>query len=345
MSLSTSPKIFPEAGRDYDILALRGALTRGKILFVDGTNGSDTNDGLDGWSNAKATIQAAVTAGTAFDTVLIAAKAMAAGATDPGSYSESIIIPATHEGMALVGVSRGRTQGGLPQIKPAGAANGACLTIRSCGCHIQNLGFNGNSTAGAPINNGILLDDDNSTKTAIGTTIENCHFKNCAGSTVTSGATGGAIVWSAAGGAWQTHIKGNRFYKNVADVCLLGTSQTVPQDVIIEDNIFSGPAASVDCNLYLAGGSGMNGVIIRNNVFGQLPAIGSGAVKRYIYATGCVGMAVQNFFGCQTSGTGGTPITFKVSGTGAEIPVTLHMAGNFGQSITIDATGGEVSIA
>ena len=57
------------------------------------------------------------------------------------------------------------------------------------------------------------------------------------------------------------------------------------------------------------------------------------------------GMVTRNVFGCQTSGTGGTPITFKAAGTGAMIPTTVHVAGNFGQSITIDATGGEVSIA
>jgi hypothetical protein len=131
-------------------------------------------------------------------------------------------------------------------------------------------------------------------------------------------------------------------YKNVADVCLLGTSTSVPQDVIIEDNAFSGPAASVDCNLFLkGGGSGMNGVIVRNNVFNQLPSLGTQA--RYIVATGCVGMLVGNTFGCQTNGTGGTRMTFKVGGSAAEIPTTMHVAGNFGQ--TIHATeSGEVSI-
>jgi hypothetical protein len=56
-------------------------------------------------------------------------------------------------------------------------------------------------------------------------------------------------------------------------------------------------------------------------------------------------MLVGNTFGCQTSGTGGTRITFAAAGTGALIPTTMHAAGNFGQSITADATGGEISIA
>lgn len=341
MSVTTSenPYLFAQS-----LAALNYIYPFGTTRFVDGTNGADTNNGAS-WGNAFATIQAAVTASSAGDTVVIAPKTITAGATDPTSYAESIIIPAAKTSLSLVGVSRGRTQMGLPQIKPAGAVNAACLTIRAGGCRIVNLGFNGNSTAGAPINFGIVLDDDGSTKSACGTTIENCHFKNCAGSTVADATTGGAIVWSANGGAWQVLIKGNRFYKNTADVCLLGTSVSVPQDVIIEDNIFSGAAADVDCNLWLkGGGSGMNGVIIRNNVFGQLPALSAGAVKRYIDATGCVGMLVGNTFGCQTSDAGGATLTFLAAGTAAKIPTTMHVANNWGQSITAKESG-EVNIA
>jgi hypothetical protein len=241
----------------------------------------------------------------------------------------------------LIGISRGRTQGGLPQIKK-GSGTTALLTVRAPGCLIKNIGFNGIKTADSTQTLvGILLDDDNSTKTAWGTTIEGCHFKNCAGSTgSTNGAAGGAITWAATGCAWQVLIKGCRFYKNVADIVLLGTSQTVPQDVIIEDNIFSGPAANVDCNLYLAGGSGMNGVIIRNNVFQQLPSLGT--VARYIDATGCVGMLVGNDFGCLTANTG-TTLTFLAAGTAAKIPTTMHVVNNYGQSNTAGESG-EINI-
>jgi hypothetical protein len=315
----------------------------GNTIFVDGTNGADTNNGAS-WGNAFATIQAAVTASSAGDTIVIAAKKITAGSTDPTDYAETVIIPATKSSLSLIGVSRGRTQGGLPQIKP-GSGSTALLTIRASGCYIKNIGFNGVKSAdGTQLLIGILLDDDGSTKSAIGTTIEGCHFKNCAGSNVLSSVTGGAITWSANGGAWQALIKGNRFYKNVCDVSLMGTSVSVPQDVVIEDNVFSGPASVVDCNLFLkGGGSGMNGVTIRSNTFQQLPALSSGVNARYIIATGCVGMLVGNTFGCQTNGTGGTRMTFKVGGTAAEIPTTMHVAGNFGQTIHASESG-EVSI-
>ncbi len=308
----------------------------GTTRFVDGTNGADGNNGAS-WGNAYATIQAAVTASSAGDTIYIASKTITDFTGDPTSYAETIIIPATKPNLSLIGVSRGRTQGGLPQIKKGSGAV-ALLTIRAAGCFIKGIGFNGTGSTGG----GILLDDDYSTKTAFGTTIEGCHFKGCVGTTATDARTGGAIQWSSAGNAWQVHIKGNRFYKNVGDVVLLGTSSTVPQDVLIEDNIFSGPAASVDCNLYLAGGSGMNGVIIRNNTFQQLPAIGSGSVVRFIDATGCVGMLVGNDFGAQSSNTG-TTLTWLAAGTAAKIPTTMHVARNWGQSITA-AESGEINI-
>jgi hypothetical protein len=323
---------------------IAGALTNGDTWFVDGTNGSATGDGRS-WSTALSTIQAAVTAATEGDVIYIAPKSIAAGETDPSSYAETVIIPAGKANLSLIGLNRGRTQGGLPQIKK-GSGTTALLTVRSPGCLIANIGFNGIWTADSTQSLvGILLDDDSLTKSAFGTTIVGCHFKNCAGSTgSTNAATGGAITWSTLGNAWQVLIQGCRFYKNVGDIVLIGTSGSVPQDVIIEDNVFSGPAANVDCNLYLAGGSGMNGVIVRNNTFGQLPAIGSGTNARYIKATGCVGMLVGNTFGCQTASTGGTRITFKADGTGAFIPTTMHVAGNYGQSITASETG-EISIA
>jgi hypothetical protein len=323
---------------------IAGANTNKNVLYVDGTNGSDGNTGK-GWSSAKATIQGAIDAAVAGDIIFIAPKAMSAGDTDPSSYAETLTIAAAKSSLSLIGLSRGRTQGGLPQIKK-GSGTTAMLTIRAPGCLIANLGFNGVGASPTFYQSlvGILLDDDASTKTAFGTTIMNCHFKNCAGSAAsTNAAEGGAITWSL-GGAWQTRIIGCRFYKNVGDIVVVGTSTSVPQDVIIEDCVMSGPAANVDCNIYVAS-SGVNGIIIRNCSFGQLPALG-GTNDRYIkMASGTVGMIEGCTFGCQTSGTGGTMLTFKSGGTAGDFPTTVHIAKCFGQSITADATGGEISIA
>jgi hypothetical protein len=341
MSTSTAKNVYPPAQAEADQIELHDNFGRGKSLFVDKTNGSDTYSGLDEWANAKATIQAAVTASEAFDTIYIAAGAIAETETDPNSYAERVIVPNTHEGLAIIGVSRGRTQGGLPQMKPGGTTTGACITVRAPGCLIKNMGFNGNSTAGAPLVNGISLEDNGTTKVAFGTTIENCHFKNCAGSTVTNAATGGGILLS--GAPWQVLIKGCRFYKCVADIVSASTYSDL-QDLVIEDCIMSGNAADTDCNIHLiAGDGGILGLTINRCIFNQLPALSAGSVKRYLMLTGCTGMITNCMFGCQTSTTG-TTMTFQAAGSAAYIPTTVHVASCYGQTITASESG-EITIA
>jgi hypothetical protein len=310
----------------------------GDVWYVDGTNGNDANNGK-AWTSAFALIQTAVTAAGPGDTIYITAKDLTDFTGDPTSYTENIVIPAATSNLSLIGVSRGRTQGGLPQIKVGTTTTQALLTIRAPGCLIMNLGFNGAGATGG----GILLDDDYATKSAFGTSIIGCHLKNCVGTTATNAATGGAIMWTTAGNAWQVLISGNRFYKNVGDIVLMGTTNTRPQDVVIENNQFSGYAAYTDCNIY-CGGSGFGSVNINNNVFGQLPALGSGTNKRYMILTGTLsGMVTNNTFGCLTANTG-TTITFNAAGTGAAIPTTVHVARNYGQSNTAGESG-EINIA
>lgn len=302
----------------------------GHVYFVDGTHGADTYDG-ETLESALATIDAAVGKCQAGDTIYVLAKEMAATDTDPGSYAETITLDVPQ--VSVIGVSRGRTQGGMPQVKK-GSGSTALLTIAAPGCLVMNMGFNGVSCTGG----GILMNDDGGTTyAAFGTSIIGCHFKNCVGSTATNAATGGAIMWSANGGAWQTLIRGNRFYKNVGDVVLKGTGSSVPQDVVIEDNVFSGPAANVDCNLFLkGGGDGINGLIVRNNVFTAIPALSSGVNAKFMDLTGCVGILCGNMFACEDGRTFGA--------AGDElVPTTVFMAGNFSEKAAAQvANGGDV---
>lgn len=293
------------------------------VFFVDGDLGSDSNSG-NSPTNAKLTIQSAVDAASAGDTIYIKAKDIHAASSDPESYAEAVVIPNDKPQLRLIGVSSGKTQGGLPQWKgSATATTSVILTIRSGGCLIANLGFNGAGTTGG----GILLDSDGgTTKDAFGTTIIGCHFKNCKGSTATDCRTGGAIMWSANGGSWQVRIVNNVFYKNVGDVILKGTSVSVPQDVVIQGNTFQGTATAVDCHLFLTGGgSGMLGVTVDSNTFADvLPALSSGSIVRYADLTGCTGIFSNNVFGCTDTTTG-----FGAARASAKIPTTVGIAHNY----------------
>ncbi len=323
-ALKYGAKILPS-----EVAGMNAPLSNGKVIFVDG----DMSSGGAGttFDNAYATIQAAINAASAGDLIQVAEKTLISAAngsgaggtaTDPVSYTEALTIPDGKSHLTIQGISRGRTQGGLPQLKIGSTTTSPLLTIQAAGCLITGLGFNGAGATGG----GILLDDDAGTTTAVfGTTIAGCHFKNCKGTTATDSRTGGAIMWTADGGAWQTLISGNDFYKNVGDIVLKGTSVSVPQDVVIEDNTFMGTAATVDCHIYLAGGSGMANVVVNNNVFaGVLPALGSGSIVRYADLTGCTGIFSNNYFAGSYTTTG-----FGVAKVAAKIPTTVGIVHNY----------------
>jgi len=315
-ALRFGAKIYPE---DF-----ASPLTFADYWYVDGQNGSDADGNGKSVDKPYLTIQAAIDAATQEDVIFVRALDWGAGETDPDSYAENLNLPLALSGLQIVGVGTGRVQGGLPQIKKAGST--ALITINAPGCSIRNMGINGYGATGG----GILLNDDaGATMTSFGTSIENCHLKNCVPSTATNAATGGAIMWSTNGGAWQTRIVGNRFYKNVGDVVLIGTSNSVPQDVIIEDNVFSGPAANTDCNLYLKGGSGMNGVIIRNNEFQAFPDLG-GTNDTFMDLTGCIGLLSGNRFASNAKTFGAT--------ANVKVPTTVLMVDNWQEKT---ATGSE----
>lgn len=295
------------------------------ILYVDGSGGNDGKSGQS-WVDAKGSIQAAIDSAAPFSTIYVLPKKITAGDSDPNSYAETLIIPPALTGLKIVGVAGGRAQGNQPQIRK-GSGSTALLTIRAPGCTIENLSFNGASSTGG----GILLDEVTSTGQAFGTVIRNCFFKNCKGSA--AAATGGAIMWSANGGAWQVLIEGNLFYGNRGGIVLPGTSSSRPTDVVIRGNTFgSSVNTDIDCDIYLGGGSGAQGVVIDGNQFQtvDVPAYAtSPTAARYIDLTGCEGILSNNTFACITDGTSAK--TFKAAGDAAKIPTTVRMANNWGE--------------
>ncbi len=315
-------------------------MTNGNVWYVDASQATGSSGDGTTWTEAFLTIAEAITAASRLDVIYIAAKDITDATGDPANYTENLTIPLALDGLALVGISRGRTQGGLPQCKVGATTTQALLRIRAPGCLIANLGFNGAGATGG----GILLDDDNSTKAAFGTSIVNCHFKNCNGPDVDDAKEGGAIQWTAEGNAWQVSILGCRFYKNAGGIVLIGTTNTRPQDVLIEDCDFTGMAANVDCDIWGAGGSGFGSVHVNRCTFGQLPELAVNVTLYYDF-TGSLNGSISNCtFGCLVNNTAASTITFGTGGSGGKTPATMNIANCYGASDTL-AEGLQITTA
>jgi hypothetical protein len=284
----------------------------GRAWFVDATNGLDGNSGKSP-KNAFASIGQAVEDNPdlqEFDTVYVFPKTMLVTDTDPGNYAETFTISTPQ--ISLIGIGAGPVQASLPQVK-IGAGTTAMCTIAAPGVTIQGIGFNGASSTGG----GIKINEISS-----GLVIRGCHFKNCA-CHATNGTLGGAIYWTASGGGWQTLIEDNRFYKNVADIVMLGTGSSVPQDVVIRGNIFGGPAANVDVNILVAA-DGINGLFIHDNLFTCIPNVSSGTNATILkLGTGTVGGVTKNFFCAAGEAFGAAQANV--------VPTTVLFAGNWSE--------------
>lgn len=163
------------------------------ILWVDDTDGSDENSGKNS-SKAKKTIQAAITASSAQDTIFIRTPAPNADASDPGEYIEDLTIPYAKHGLRLIGIGSSGTKNPYagPKIKNATATE--LLTVNASGVHIENLQFNCTRNSGTYGLNFTGVAGYATLAGSVGFTVKNCFIKNG------SGTYGGIYVYGGYGG-------------------------------------------------------------------------------------------------------------------------------------------------
>ena len=296
--------------------------------FVDGDKSAD--GGGKSWEDAYNDVNSAVTAASIGDTIFVAGRTMAATSSDPVSYAQNVVIDKPQ--ISLIGVSRGRTQGGLPQFKIGSTTTDPVISIKAPGVLIANIGINGVGGTGGGVK---LFDDGGTTYCSFGTTIENSHFKNCQSTGKAS--TGGAIT--NLGAAWQMKISGCRFYKNRADI-VLGAVSSVPQDIVIENCEFGGDAVSstvTDAHIYTADTLGL---VIKgcNFMTPDVPNYASGDADRYIYIVSSVGLISECNFACLVNPTA-SEVTFGAAGTAGIIPTTVRIANCWGETSSTTERG------
>ena len=152
------------------------------IHYVDGTNGSTTNNGKTP-DRALSTIQGAVDLAGRGDIIYIRPKAYTVG-TGFARYTEDVVTALAQSDLSIIGV--------VNTINPQFGvrwkfATAQCLNNWAPGLHLENLGF---FTEDATY--GVLLTNDgasNLKRGSDGTTIYNCDFKG-KGLYVLSGGTG-----------------------------------------------------------------------------------------------------------------------------------------------------------
>lgn len=247
----------------------------GTTLHVDGSTGSDGNDGL-GWNTALATIQAALDLCTSRGkwTILVAS----------GAYQETLETPlnATAPFCQLIGMEA-RGVGSGCYLYPAAASNDI-LTINARGWRISGFEFESGAT-GAGIR--FTRDTAGTPDRADYTWIDHCHFsagqygihstgspynimiEDCEFHLLTTAAifTGGGDTSFANGRHWT--IRRNEFRENTAHI-KMGASWGLNQSMIY-NNIMQGTggtySAASDSLIDIRGGTiGCN--VVSGNILG-----------------------------------------------------------------------------
>src|SRR3990167_9140841 len=128
-------------------------LEGGNVWYVDGDKSS--NGGGGSWEDAfsesqfngnLSSISSAIAAGDVF---YVAGRTMAATDTDPISYTTNLVVNLPQ--VSIIGGSRGRTQGGLPQLKVGATTTSPIIEINAPGVMLSNIGSNAAGATAARI--------------------------------------------------------------------------------------------------------------------------------------------------------------------------------------------------
>ena len=148
-----------------------GFANGGDIWYVDSSL-TASDDGKT-WDHAFITIAEAVTAASAYDTILIKGTDAQDSSSDPTSdYTEEVTIPATKMGLRIIGCGNS-PEGVLWENE---TAETVILTINAKDCLVANIRFRPNGATSA---NAIFLAKNEAlTANASGAIIRNCIFRS-----------------------------------------------------------------------------------------------------------------------------------------------------------------------
>jgi len=153
------------------------------VWFVDDESGSDGYSGNEP-TQAKKTIQAAITAAGKADTIFLKPREIDTSIhSNHGYYTGTNIIPTGKTGLAIIGTGRGIGIGSAVQcmIEPDAASTDTTITVQSPAVTIENVGVKAVASGSGAIYASA------SVAQAYGLTVSNCFFKDYLGASSSVG--------------------------------------------------------------------------------------------------------------------------------------------------------------
>ena len=299
--------------------ALQGGIKKtSNIYFVDGISGGDGGTyavSAKSPDHAFKSVGKALSVADAFDVVYVLDRGTAA-TTDPDPYVEAtanLSITVAKQCLKLVGCPTSLDNPFMIQIKGHASLTTPVLDVYAPMCSIENLSFNrGYSTTG-----GIWLrDEGDGVKSAQGTTISNCHFKNMRGSAAANTSQGGGVVIE---GGWNYTIKNSWFDDCRCGIYSSSGSASTVKWLRILGCHFNGTKTNRDVDIFMDGVH--YSTSIEDCTFADQPAYaGAGNLAVYLVLL-ADGVIANCRFGGLAAGT------FGATGNAAKVPTTFFMAG------------------
>lgn len=277
MSVTTAQNQYLGAMSEADILAIRSIISRGKVLFVNGWDGDDDNDGST-FDQAFATVEHALSVATSGSTIFLT-----------GRVREQIVAPLSLFDISIIGISPGNPR----QCTNSGVQAGysaywtfatdntvALLTLREQGWRIENICFAPPASTAVTAAAILAVRAESATyPDPSHLIVKGCYFAGGGNAIIDSGGVGfvtiedcrfyaqtGFSIQNTAGAGIAAplcwNIRRNRF---------LGMTNGVKADfshAVIEGNVFSDggtPNTTVVLSTNVSGGGGNNFIV--NNFF------------------------------------------------------------------------------
>ena len=246
------------------------------VRYVDGVNGNDNATGSTP-TNAFATIQAAINASSAYDTIYVRPKYPLQGVNQgqPNTYAENLTIPITLTGLKIIGMPGLIDPYFGPKIKPANNTSPAIL-VNASGVTLENLCIMNQALTPA----GVMLTWMGASFNAVstdashllyagscGATIKNCEFRE--GHTMASPYVGGCGPSIVIRGGYNSTIENCTFVAGATHQAIQIGDDIVPgrNHKVLNCHFHDNNGAVADAYIKVQAG-GFQGIVIRDCDFG-----------------------------------------------------------------------------